>query len=111
MIKEIDIQNAILAYLNMRGIYCWRNNTVGIFDSKKGVYRKPMGKYQINGISDILGILKDGRMLCVECKSEKGKLTEAQKDFLENINSNGGVAFVARSIDDVKNKLAGLTLS
>lgn len=116
MIKEIDIQNSILAYLNAIGIFCWRNNSVGVYDPTKKLFRKPMGKYQINGVSDILGIIKRpinqtnsnglyaSIFLAIEVKSEKGRVSDSQKEFLNNIESRGGVAFVARSIEDVKIK-------
>ena len=38
----------------------------------------------------------------------KGKVTPAQQEFLDNINSNGGVAFVARSIEDVQQHIGSL---
>ena len=104
MIKEIDIQNSILAYLNAIGIFCWRNNSVGVYDPTKNLFRKPTGKYQINGVSDILAISKQGRMMAIEVKSEKGRVSDSQKEFIDNINKRGGLAFVARSIEDVKIK-------
>lgn len=53
------------------------------------------------GAPDVLGQLKDGRLLAVECKSATGRLTGPQRDFLSRVAAANGVAFVARSIDDV----------
>lgn len=72
---------------------------MGTFDGEK--YRKLVG-FSIKGISDIIGVLKDGRILCVEVKSEKGKTSPHQEVFLKKINKMGGVALVARSIEDVR---------
>jgi penicillin-binding protein-related factor A (putative recombinase) len=52
------------------------------------------------GVPDIIGCFK-GRMIGIEIKSEKGVVSEYQKEFIENINRAGGLAFVARSLEDV----------
>ena len=52
------------------------------------------------GVPDIIGCFK-GRLIGIEIKSEKGVVSEYQKEFIENINRAGGLAFVARSVDDV----------
>jgi hypothetical protein len=53
------------------------------------------------GLSDIIGQLKDGRLLAVEVKRPGGMPTAAQVEFLGLVDRSGGIAFVARSIDDV----------
>lgn len=53
------------------------------------------------GCPDLLGQLKDGRLLGVEVKAPKGKLRPEQTIFLERIRCAGGVAFVARDCRDV----------
>ncbi len=52
------------------------------------------------GISDIIGCYR-GRMIAIELKAPKGTLSPAQEEFIRQINEAGGLAFVARSIDDV----------
>lgn len=44
-------------------------------------------------------------MLAIECKTQSGKLSSNQKRVIEEINGQGGLAFVARSLDDVKREL------
>ena len=53
------------------------------------------------GCSDVIGQLKDGRLLAVECKAPKGRLRPEQKEFLSLVQRFGGVAFMARSAKDV----------
>lgn len=53
------------------------------------------------GCPDVLGQLKDGRLLGVEVKAEKGRLRPEQVIFLERIRVSGGVAFMARDCRDV----------
>ncbi|MDA8416483.1 MAG: VRR-NUC domain-containing protein [Betaproteobacteria bacterium] len=48
------------------------------------------------GCPDVLGQLKDGRLLGVEVKAADGKLRPEQAVFLECIRLAGGVAFMAR---------------
>jgi hypothetical protein len=71
---------------------------MGTFDGEK--YRKLVG-FSIRGVSDIIGVLNDGRILCIEVKSEKGKVSAHQNAFIKKINKAGGVALIARSVDDV----------
>jgi hypothetical protein len=56
------------------------------------------------GISDILGIYK-GRMLAIEVKRPGGRVSQEQRAFLERVNEEGGVGFVAYSVDDVVERL------
>ena len=57
------------------------------------------------GCPDVLGQLKDGRLLGVEVKSGKGRLRPEQSIFMERIRCAGGVAFVARDCRDVAREL------
>jgi hypothetical protein len=103
--SEKSIENEILTYLKLRGVFVWPNASVGVFDQKLGIYRKKRGVHRVVGISDILGITQDGRFLAIEVKSVKGRLTADQAQYLSNINARGGLAFVARSISDVQERL------
>lgn len=57
------------------------------------------------GCPDVLGQLKDGRLLGVEVKSRTGRLRPEQAVFLERIRAAAGVAFVARDCRDVLREL------
>ena len=98
--KEKEIQKAILDWLRWNKVFCWKTNNVGI--------KKPNGSYipaGMKGVSDILGILKGGVFLAIEVKRKKGILSDYQRDFINKIIDNGGVAFEARSLKDVKDYL------
>lgn len=58
-------------------------------------------RFGFPGMADITGQLRAGRRLEIECKSDSGKPTDDQIAFLDAVNGAGGVAFVARSVDDV----------
>lgn len=57
------------------------------------------------GMSDYGGWMKDGRALYVEIKSEKGKLSMEQINFITAVNRAGGVAFVAYSVEEAIEKI------
>lgn len=96
--RETDIQKAILQYLAVKRVFAFRINTTGVWDPTLKIFRK--GSNTLRGVSDILGIYK-GKMLAIEVKQPKGKTSVEQDYFLSRVNENGGLGFVARSVDDV----------
>jgi len=67
------------------------------------VIPSPMGRS--TGMSDIVGILKTGQWLAIECKrpGAKNKVTVHQQKFLDTINANKGYGFVVDSQADLDN--------
>lgn len=97
--SEKDIQTQILDYLVLKNIFHWRSNTgVAKYTDSRGKER--FVKFGEKGISDILGIFK-GIFFAIEVKKLKNKPTKHQANFLQNVKDNGGIAIVARSVDDV----------
>ena len=101
--KETDIQRQILDFLKFCKVFAWRNNTRTVW-----VAGRPI-KYGIIGGGDIIGVLPGGRFLSIEVKSPKGqtakKRAEAQEKFRDAINGAGGLAIVARSVEEVAEEL------
>lgn len=85
-ITESDIQAAIKEYLQWHG---WM--VVKIHQS--------LGSYK--GIADLYA-LKDGRHVWIEVKTQKGRLSEHQEKFRNDVIAHGGSYIVARSIEDVE---------
>lgn len=99
---EKIIEREILIWLNrLPNSYFWKNETVGVYDTSSKAYRKPANPYVIRGVSDIIGLI-NGSTVFIEVKTPTGRTSPAQDHFIEKINSLGGLAFVARSIKDVK---------
>ena len=63
-------------------------------------------RFGFKGCPDVLGQLRDGRLLGVEVKAKTGRLRPEQTIFLERIRGAGGVAFVARDLRDVLRELS-----
>lgn len=105
---EKDIKRQIIQYLRFKNIFCWVQSNVGIYDQASGKYRKLNGIGQMKGVSDILGIYK-GRPLAIEVKTPTGRLSEFQDHFLKQFEKAGGIAILARSVDDVEKVLLSLS--
>lgn len=62
-------------------------------------------RFGFKGCPDVLGQLRDGRLLGVEVKGPTGKLRPEQAVFMERIRASGGVGFMARDLRDVQCEL------
>lgn len=99
-VKEKDIQNAILEYLHLRGIFAWPIQNQGQYDPFKKIYRKTP-KWFVHGLPDIQAALSRGRALHIEVKSPTGKQSDHQKIFQEKVERAGHSYIVARSVQEV----------
>lgn len=63
-------------------------------------------RFGFPGMPDVLGQLPGGRLLAIEVKRPSGKVTDDQAAFLEKAGRSGALAFVARSVDDVLERIA-----
>lgn len=88
-ISEKEITASIRSLLKSFGIFHWK-----VFQTLGAT----------PGVPDIIGVYK-GRMIGIEVKTSNGKTSPYQDNFIKNINDAGGLAFVARSVDDVIEKL------
>lgn len=100
--KEMLLVRQIVDYLNLRGHFVQRTNSGTVQAEYNG--RKRFIKMSKAGTADITGCTKDGKFLACEVKIKPNKPTELQKQYLEQISSRGGVAFVAYTLDDVINQ-------
>jgi hypothetical protein len=106
--SEAIVMRAVLKYLRLRkDRVAWverLNSGAGQLAFADGA-RSQWMRFAWRGAPDLLGQMTDGRILCVETKSPSGRLRPDQEMFLATVRNQGGVAFVARSIDDVKEQL------
>lgn len=79
----------------------WRINNTGIWHQERKIFLKP--KNLTPGFPDIVGVRRNGVAFFIECKSEKGKLSENQKAFRESVIKCGCEYIVVRSVDDLHN--------
>lgn len=91
--SEKTIENQIKRYLDQ-------------LESKgKAWHMKVHGSmYQRSGVPDIIGCI-NGRFVGIEVKRPGGVVSKLQEYHIAQINKTGGAAFVAYSLDDVKENL------
>lgn len=116
--KEGNIQRAIQLFLSrFQNVRLFRNNVgqgwVGqLISNKNGTVTlanaRPLHAGLCDGSSDLIGWKtveitpemvgqKIAVFTAVEIKTEKGRPTEAQNNFLSVVNRSGGIGFVARN--------------
>lgn len=102
-VAERTILHDCLAYLNLhQGVaFAFRLNS-GLVTTQDGARRFKAG---FRGGSDIVGMLKGGRFLAVEVKRFGKHPTAPQQNFLNRVNHNGGLAFIATSVKDCEQAL------
>lgn len=109
MNPETSLQNKIRLALSKMGMLNWRNNT-GVLKDKRGI---PVRFGLCTGSSDIIGIrsveiTEDmvgktiGQFCALEVKTKTGKPTEAQENFLDQVNKAGGFGMIVRSAGEVE---------
>ena len=97
--RESDIQAAILIYVtSLPGSYGFRMNTGAVKDGDRFI------RYGVKGQPDIFLILK-GRFVGIEVKTKTGRQSNDQKNWQRNCERAGGIYILARSVDDVRDRL------
>lgn len=113
---ETKIQNKILIALSNVGCVVWRNETAGAWVGK--VIHKEASQVTLAnarmirfgiaiGSSDIIGITPEGRFLAIEVKTQTGRPSQQQLTFIDAVRQNGGVAGIARSVQDALDLIGG----
>ena len=115
--KESDIQVAICEYLNIvknrrRFIFFSPQNenfsagkTRSQFSGADfGRIKKAKAMGLTSGVADLI-LLHNGNLYALEVKTQKGRLSENQKRFRDDVLRAGGEYAVVRSVDDVRNAL------
>ena len=109
--KETSLMQDIMFHLSRAGATVFRNN-VGMAKTEDG---RQIRYGLIKGSSDLIGwtpvvITQDmvgmtvGIFTAIEVKSLKGKgPTEAQENFIRQVNNAGGIAGIARTEQEAEN--------
>lgn len=105
---EQALVKACLEYLSYVNCVAFRNNS-GVVFVDNGDGSKRAVRMGIPGVSDIIGFTPDGRFLAIECKTEKGKLSKSQVEFLRKVELAGGVALVVRDVNGLVDRLQIIT--
>jgi hypothetical protein len=111
---EAAVQDAVLRFLALDKRVAWahRFNTGAMrIPNPPGPDGRSRGhrfvQFAFPGCSDVLGQLVSGHFLAVEVKRPSTKPTPDQAAFLALVAQHGGLAVVARSVDDIARALDG----
>lgn len=116
MNKETKLQNAIMLALSNAGCTVWRVETSGVWVGRKihsdgDTVTLANARMFLSGLckggSDIIGIDPIGRFLAVEVKTETGRPTKEQLNFINAVKAAGGIAGIARSPREALELLRG----
>jgi hypothetical protein len=101
---EQGVLNAVLKALRLHPKVAWvaRLNS-GAFKDARGQFVR----FGFVGCPDIMGQMRDGRLLAIEVKAARGRLTDEQEFVLAKVRANHGVSGVARSIEDAVSIVEG----
>ena len=116
MNPETKIQNLILMALSKAGCLVFRNESAGAWVGK--VIHKDASQVTLTnarmirfglavGSSDIIGVAPCGRFLALEIMTSKGSPTKEHLRFFEAVNNAGGIAGIARSVEDALKLIRG----
>jgi len=106
------LTKAIIDYIRMNGGYADRINNMGVYVKAKIIDRGhevliERGKYirsgSRKGIADIMAS-KRGRMVAIEIKIGKDKLSEHQKIIENEVIKSGGIYMIARTWNQFYNE-------
>lgn len=103
MTNSNNLNNAVIEYFKTIGGMAWRNNTgafAGQYRNKDGATRQRFIRFGQKGSGDVLALYR-GVFFSIETKSERDRVRESQAEWMDEVSRHGGVAIVARSIDDV----------
>lgn len=117
---ERDILSAVLDLLHKHPAvaFAYRANTRCGYVLGHGVYDRLIAtgaikkgeaqflRFNFKGAADITGMLRGGKRFECEVKADRGVVSDEQTAFIEAVNGGGGLAFVARSVNDVMRGLA-----
>lgn len=115
--NESDLMRLIQVAVSAMGHRVFRNNIaqawVGIYAGRTidGIVTlknaRPLHSGLCVGSSDLIGFTNTGRFVAIEVKSATAKPTVEQINFLNIVKRFGGLAGIARSVEDAKDIING----
>ncbi len=103
-IMEKDVLRLCIDWLTLTKWCVFRLNNVGVYNPRTRSYFFKGRR----GLPDIMAFKPKKPVLFVECKREKGKLTQEQKDTLEIINQTLSIGICVHSLEELQQKTKDL---
>lgn len=98
--KESELLSFALTCLKQSGIVYWRvpNGPVMHSVGTKQIRKKS----PIKGFPDIAGVMPNGKFFAIELKTDKGRLSPEQTEWITKLNMSGAMAIVLRTKDEIR---------
>lgn len=98
--KEAELLSFALTCLKQSGLVYWRVPNGPVMHSIGGKMIRKCSP--IKGFPDIAGIFPSGKIFAIELKTDKGRLSPEQIEWITKINMSNGMAVVLRSKDEIR---------
>ena len=102
-LSEADILRQILDYLSVHRIMHWRQNVGSRVDLDR-YGKKRFIKFGRKGAADIFACV-NGMLVAIEVKDAKGRQSEHQRAFEQEVIAAGGIYILCRSLEDMVENL------
>lgn len=98
--KESELLSFALTCLKQSGLVYWRvpNGPVMHSIGTKQIRKKS----PIKGFPDIAGVMPNGKFFAIELKTDKGRLSPEQTEWITKLNMSGAMAIVLRTKDEIR---------
>lgn len=103
--EEDALQMAVMEYLEFFPVFAFHPKNSGWKSIQTAVRDKKLGIKA--GVADIVIMWKGSNIGFIELKTEKGKLSDSQKEFRDTCESFSFQYAVCRSVLDVANTIKG----
>ena len=115
MTSERDTQTSILLELShgptrllrINAGVAWQGTVIERTEHRLVLARPYAIRLAAPGVSDLIGWTEGGRFVALEVKGPRGRITDEQAAFIELVRRSGGLAGVARSVEEAREIIAG----
>ena len=102
--KESDLLSYALTCLKQSGLVYWRVPNGPVMHSIGGKMIRKCSP--IKGFPDIAGVFPSGKFFAIELKTDKGRLSTEQTEWITKLNMSGAMAIVLRSKEEISEFIA-----
>lgn len=102
--KESDLLSYALTCLKQSGLVYWRVPNGPVMHSIGGKMIRKCSP--IKGFPDIAGVFPSGKFFAIELKTDKGRLSAEQTEWITKLNMSGAMAIVLRSKEEISEFIA-----
>jgi hypothetical protein len=100
LMKESELLSFALTCLKQSGLVYWRVPNGPVMHS---IGNKVIRKCSpIKGFPDLAGVFPNGKFFAIELKTDKGRLSPEQHEWITKLNMSGAMAIVLRTKDEIR---------